>query len=864
MQRFDILDPQLNVFQNYFLEASAGTGKTFAIEHLVVRLLLESEEPVQLKEILAVTFTKEAAHEMKTRIRKKLEGIENNARVKEALANFDEIQVFTIHGFCHRMLTEFAFEAGTPLKMSSPDRPDHIQEMNQVVSDFLRTGNAEYAEEVSDLLKRNRFDFDRLKSVIVAEMQKEEPYLKVAKECRDRWLVKAARSDHFTFDDLLRKMESALDIPLFLENVRGKYKAAIVDEFQDTDPTQWRIFERLFLEKHLIYLVGDPKQSIYGFRSADIYTYMRAADAIGQDKRAYLDTNFRSSPPLIEKLNALFTEQPEWISLPSMPGALHYHPVNAGRDQTKLNEEPIVYFGAKGKQGREKSWPTKVMEEEKLLPFIASEIIRLHTEHGIQFSEMVILIKDRFQAKRVQLHLNLWKIPTLIKQTFNLADSRGFAALEILLNATARPENESLVRSALYGPLMDSNANPFFALKQIFEEKGFAHFFAEFMSKHFRAHADPSLYSTLRQTAEILMAEESVEDCLHLLQELRKGNPETDERLKLRGEEGEERVPIMTTFASKGLEFDVVFALGMASRHLSEEFNADKEAEKMRQLYVAFTRSREKLYIPILYDEAQKPIAPGTGSPIELFFANRETPVNWVGSIHIEPYSVEKKSVELTPPPKVQLHFTPEYLTSFTAMSKGQSHSLVTEQYNNQNLGLKTPHTLPIGAETGVVIHTIFETHFQDQTIPLAQVVFETLNGTHLEGWEEVIETMVEDTLSMPLIGDFSLDMLQEGEYFQEMEFLFHNGDQLVKGFVDLVFIKDDHFYIVDWKTNWLGPSESDYTDEKLHTVMAEHDYYLQAKLYKEALERHVKRFYFGGAYYLFVRGKKGATIGNC
>ena len=114
MQRFDILDPQLNIFQNYFLEASAGTGKTFAIEHLVIRLLLESEEPIELKEILAVTFTKDAAHEMKTRIRKKLESLlpEQNPRVREALASFDEIQVFTIHAFCHRMLTEFAFKQG--------------------------------------------------------------------------------------------------------------------------------------------------------------------------------------------------------------------------------------------------------------------------------------------------------------------------------------------------------------------------------------------------------------------------------------------------------------------------------------------------------------------------------------------------------------------------------------------------------------------------------------------------------------------------------------------------------------------------------------------------------------------------------
>lgn len=824
MQRFDILDTELNIFQNTFLEASAGTGKTFAIEHLVVRLLMESEKPIELKEILAVTFTKEAAHEMKSRIRKKLETLlpENNPRVREALVNFDEIQVFTIHGFCHRMLTEFAFEAGAPVALSEP-----AQEMHQVVADFFRTGSAEYAEAVADVMKKCRYDVDKAIGKIVAAMEKNDPDPMV-QECRARWLVKAARSDHFTFDDLLRKMEIALEAEPFLEKVRAKYKAVIVDEFQDTDPVQWRIFDKLFVRSHLIYLVGDPKQSIYGFRSADIYTYMRAAECIGAANKRYLDTNFRSSPPLIEKLNSLFIERPDWISLPSLPGALQYHPVKAGRTETKWGEDPIHYFGARGVQGRERSWPTKKMEEEKLFPFISSEILRLQKE--IKFSEMVVLIKDRFQAGRLQLHLNQWKIPSLIKQTFNLVESRGFKTMEMLLKA---------------------------ADKQLFEEKGFALFFAEFKG-------DPALYLELRQTAEILMEQGfvGIEEHLHLMQELKKSNPETDERLKLRGEQGEDKVAIMTTFASKGLEFDVVFALGLASRHQAEEIDADREAEKMRQLYVAFTRSREKLYIPILYDEAQKPIPPGSGSPIELFFAGREVPTQWIGNIPIVPYVDEKKAIELTPPPKVELHFEPEYLTSFTAMSKSQGHGVLA--YETQDFSKKTAHTLPLGAETGVVLHTIFENHFQDRTIPLEEIILETLIGTHLEGWEEVIEKMVQDTLSMPLIGDFSLNKLKEGEYFQEMEFLFPQENQLIKGFIDLVFVKDDRFYIVDWKTNWLGPTEADYTDEKLHTAMLEHDYYLQAQLYREAVQRYVKRLDFGGIYYIFVRGKKEVHIGNC
>ncbi|MDN3506107.1 MAG: UvrD-helicase domain-containing protein [Simkaniaceae bacterium] len=839
MQKFDILDPELNVFESRFLEASAGTGKTFAIEHLVARLT----KKIPLEQILAVTFTREAALEMKERIRAK--------------CSAEEMNVFTIHGFCHQSLSEFAFEAATPIQMGGPDTPDHLQEMEQTIEDFFRTGEEEYAEDVTALMRGARYDLGRLKTKIVFAIEKkgptgDEPLDRVAAACKKRWEIKAKRGDHFSFDDLLIQMEKALAIPAFLEKVRAKYKAVIVDEFQDTDPIQWSIFEKLFLNTHLLYLVGDPKQSIYGFRSADIYTYLRAKKALGEKKLVFLDTNYRSSPQLIDALNDLFTKKPDWIDLPSDPGSLIYHPVNAGRDQNHIEEPPITYFGLQADPGRMRSWPTKALEEEKIFPYIASKI--LFHEKQFAFSDMVVLIKDRYQAQRLQLFFQKYNIPSSIKRTLHLAQSRGYLAMEILLKAIVHPDNNAHVQAALKGPLLKEGDNPFVALSDLFKEKGFAATYAHFIKHHF--NGDPSLFLEVRQTAELLMQEKESE-LLHKMHHFKQVSPEMDPRLSLRLGDDENEVAIMTTFASKGLEYSIVFALDLASSSSKET----QDSEKMRKLYVAFTRAKEKLYIPRFINAAKRfPL-----SPIENFFQDIDVSIEWIEDISLKPYAPKQETLP-TPPSKPHYNYPVETLTSFTSLAKPHAHTLLFEEYKLQDLSTKTLHTLPLGAETGTVIHAIFENYFENPNQTIEQVVCETLTGTHLEGWEEILSDMALNTLHMPLIDNFTLSQLKEGEYFQEMEFLFPQENQWIKGFADLVFKRDDTFYILDWKTNWLGPTDDHYTPERLHKAMNEHDYYLQAKLYSEALHRYVKPLYknpqFGGAIYVFLRG--GKTIGTC
>ena len=100
MKTFDILDPKTKLLRHLVLEASAGTGKTFAIEHITARLILE--QGFSLDEILVVTFTRAATRELKKRIRKTLKS-------NPSSFNLDHAQIYTIHGFCYRMLTEYSF-----------------------------------------------------------------------------------------------------------------------------------------------------------------------------------------------------------------------------------------------------------------------------------------------------------------------------------------------------------------------------------------------------------------------------------------------------------------------------------------------------------------------------------------------------------------------------------------------------------------------------------------------------------------------------------------------------------------------------------------------------------------------------------
>ena len=161
------------------------------------------------------------------------------------------------------------------------------------------------------------------------------------------------------------------------------------------------------------------------------------------------------------------------------------------------------------------------------------------------------------------------------------------------------------------------------------------------------------------------------------------------------------------------------------------------------------------------------------------------------------------------------------------------------------------------------------------QAIPLVRTFIQL---THFQEWEQAVAQLIFQALkgTLPNIDPhFSLSMITPGSLFREMPFLFpyKNGEViedirfsegLVKGVIDLLFYHEGLYYLVDWKTNWLGPDFTFYEMTSLQAAMAENAYFLQASLYVEAIKRYLKLVdprpfneCFGGVYYLFLRGMK-------
>ena len=368
------------------LEASAGTGKTFSIKHLVLRLIVEQEIPIN--SLLVVTFTKAATAELKSRIREHLAethsyltGIyaaedvdplvvrqveiwrgmsisDEDAvkRLRESLARFDDSAINTIHGFCQKMLSEHVFTSAGNFDTELSD--DDAALRDEVTESFLRRElDACTSADERRLLMQGDDWAEKLRTLAglpedLAKRVIPDDVEPLPREWLERFIgtapaalraLKRARR-LATYDDLLAEMWLTLRddaTGAFVAGIRNTYRGVLIDEFQDTDPVQFAIFRKLFLEipksersadkPRALFFVGDPKQAIYSFRSADLDTYMRARKLISRHSR--LGRNFRSCPKLVEAVNRFFS-----IAGPDafLRHDLAYKPVDAKVDRTGL------------------------------------------------------------------------------------------------------------------------------------------------------------------------------------------------------------------------------------------------------------------------------------------------------------------------------------------------------------------------------------------------------------------------------------------------------------------------------------------------------------------------------------------------
>ena len=361
-QPFDVVSAKLTI--PTLLEASAGTGKTFSIKHLVLRLIVEEKMPIN--QLLVVTFTRAATAELKSRIREHLSEMlgfltwhfsesevdqkiveqaeawaQNNLNqdeaiqsLRKAMETFDDASISTIHGFCQKVLTNHVFTSSGYFDREYSDSDLPLRQ--QVVEDFLRRALANAADDDERREIMTGADWEKKLGLLTAlpeplaprkiDASQVHPSVLPVLEAFVHEAPKALRelkrsTGTGTYDDLLSELWWALQNDKdgsFARRIREAYRGVLIDEFQDTDPVQFEIFNQLFLQipegdlqglSRALFFVGDPKQAIYSFRSADLDTYMRAKFLIRHHAR--LVKNFRSCPDLMNAVNAFFNHGPE-------------------------------------------------------------------------------------------------------------------------------------------------------------------------------------------------------------------------------------------------------------------------------------------------------------------------------------------------------------------------------------------------------------------------------------------------------------------------------------------------------------------------------------------------------------------------
>ena len=399
------------------------------------------------------------------------------------------------------------------------------------------------------------------------------------------------------FDDLLTGVWQALEKPgggVLADAVRSQYGAALVDEFQDTDAVQYRIFSTLFSSADsALFMIGDPKQAIYSFRGADVNTYLKAARQAA--RRATLTTNWRSTAGLITAVNTVFTSRPAPFVIDDIrfaeAAAAPSAPVQEGAGPPLI----LWYVNSETHNGG------KPVGKAEAIPLIsravAGEIRRLTTPRDtgadprnpspLPPGDIAVLVRTNDQARRIKQDLSFAGVPSVLFHTGNVFDTPEAEELARVLGGILESTHPRRLTTALATDMVglpgrrfdrqdgdpagwDALTAAFAGYNRVWRDQGFVQMFYRFMAdmrigERFLAFADGERRMTnVLHLAEILHRA-SVERGLTpsgLLKWLHhQRDPATADREEeqLRLESDSRAVKIVTLHKSKGLEYPVVF-----------------------------------------------------------------------------------------------------------------------------------------------------------------------------------------------------------------------------------------------------------------------------------------------------------------
>ena len=771
------------------------------------------------------------------------------------------------------------------------------------------------------------------------------------------------QAGQYDFDDMLSLVDDALRGPrggALVRRLRDRWRFVLIDEFQDTDETQWDIFRRAFFEpdasgKSTVFLVGDPKQSIYRFRGADVETFLAARDQVARSggETLRLERNFRATPSLVEATNALFAQD----AAPFFTGSIRHEPVTCGKTESTLVDG----------DGRAVTPLHLLRFEREIVPtqlgaLVAREIRGITDParpwrldgRALEHHDVFILTRTKNEGRAMGAALRAAGIPHAFFKEDGLFQTDEAREIRTLLAAIQEPAHRARRVAAWMTRFFDLSladlertrdiapTHPYVARlqgwKALADTRDFERLFESIVQESgvlrreiFFADGERALTNTTH-ILELLLEHArrtpgTLGDLLHVLSGLVEATrmPLDMEGNVQRLESERRAVQIMTIHKAKGLEAAVVFVAGGWSPGRSDQVHVvhedgrrlawvgtmrgdvkarakeEEREEEQRLMYVALTRAKGRLYLPVVrkegaavrlrgpYDAVNRRLADlATGSPL----ATVEDPPRLV--VLLGP-SANDAASEAWRPPAELLAREPvgdhaalreqragAVVTSYTRMrgaragarSAWGAEEVQRRAEKGEEIDAARGPVLRSARASGVFVHEVLE-----------RISLASFEAADFESWcampevaalfDEAIAIHRVDpaqrghaqqlvwsafTTAVPLPGGAALARLASAErVVREMEFVFPVAvaSAYVRGSLDMAFDHAGRTYFVDWKTDSLPG----YDAVTLERHVSSH-YEEQVTLYALATvkllgvrsrEEHDARF--GGILYCFLRG---------
>jgi exodeoxyribonuclease V beta subunit len=446
----------------------------------------------------------------------------------------------------------------------------------------------------------------------------EDLFLATAYHCVERAFQAAKRQrQQMDFNDLIRHVERGLvrlgADSAFCDALRQRFGVALIDEFQDTDPAQYRIFRTLFAPdagpqsasgRNRLVMIGDPKQAIYGFRGGDLATYLRARNdtRVCADGALYtMDRNWRSRPAMVEAVNVLFARHAN----PFLQSEIPFHRVRAARAEPEPVPEGGPVESALHIVQLASAGLNKDQINRALGLWCRREILDLLAHGGVDQHEIAILVRSSAEADYLKDLFADVGVALCFEGKQSIFESAEAQALSVLLDAVATPGNIRALRSCLADPLwalpddlllglerspagLNHYLNAFATLNETWQRHGILRtvrqalqvldVLGRWRDTLFGAELDRRL-TNLNQLAELLQRQSGRHRGHHdLLRWLRRqiqahlqGRLKASDATRLRLESDEQLIQVQTMHKSKGLEYRHVFIPFLFSTRKAEE-----------------------------------------------------------------------------------------------------------------------------------------------------------------------------------------------------------------------------------------------------------------------------------------------------